>query len=74
MTSKPYENIKIKPCPFCGSDVDRYKDSEDFIYPIDRTGDLYEIHCLGIYGGCDASILGESPEDCIEKWNKRVSH
>ena len=67
-----HENTYMKPCPFCGSDVDSYKDSEDFIHSTPSNWSrLYEIHCLGIYGGCDASILGNSPEDCIEKWNKR---
>jgi hypothetical protein len=67
------ENTYIKPCPFCGSEVDGYKDSGDFIYPVPTASGarLYEINCLSIYGGCGASILGNSPEECIEKWNTR---
>lgn len=66
------ENTPLKPCPFCGSDVDSYKDSQDFIYPVTKDKSLWNINCLEIYDGCSVQILGDSPEECIEKWNKRV--
>ena len=65
------ENTYLKPCPFCGSDVDSYKDSADFIHPASKDKTVWQINCCSVYGGCDASILGDSPEDCIEKWDKR---
>ena len=35
-------------------------------------GTCYEINCAVTYGGCGANISGDSEEDVIEKWNKRV--
>ena len=35
-------------------------------------GACYEIHCNVIYSGCGVNISGDSKEDVIEKWNKRV--
>jgi hypothetical protein len=67
-------------CPFCGHLPDR--DDPETIHPAVRPEydpitdklvyTIWQINCVGIHGGCDASILGDSPEDCIEKWNKRV--
>lgn len=65
------ENTYIKPCPFCGSAVNSYKDSQDFIYPASRDRSVWQLNCCSEYGGCDASVLGDSPEDCVAKWNKR---
>lgn len=67
------ENTYIKPYPFCGSDVDSYKDSGDFIYPASRDKSVWSINCLEIYGGCGESISGSSPEDCIHKWQKQYN-
>lgn len=61
---------KIKNCPFCGFEMDVY--DEDCLYPISREKNVWKIVCYGLKGGCSASIFGKSPEDCIEKWNKRV--
>jgi hypothetical protein len=32
----------------------------------------YNIHCVTTSGGCDASISGDSKQECIDKWNRRV--
>jgi len=72
------DNITLLPCPFCGHDLNT-QDIEDTIYPtssyIDEDGMekyIYNIVCQVSAGGCDASILGDSVEKCITKWNKRV--
>lgn len=31
----------------------------------------YNVVCQSHYGGCGASITGDSKEEAIEKWNKR---
>lgn len=31
----------------------------------------YKVVCQEHYGGCNASITGDSKEEAIEKWNKR---
>ena len=70
----------ISPCPFCGFILNI--NDPDCIYPAtiseyDETIDkmvfyLYEINCYENGGGCGASILGDSIDDCINKWNTRV--
>ena len=32
----------------------------------------YSIHCVTTSGGCGAEISGDSAQECIDKWNKRV--
>lgn len=32
----------------------------------------YQVVCQVHYGGCDASVRGDSKEEAIEKWNRRV--
>lgn len=32
----------------------------------------YAIHCNVIYGGCGASISGDSRQEAINNWNRRV--
>ena len=66
-----YKHIEMKPCPFCGSKVDTYKDSQDFIYPINKAKTAFNISCLIHYGGCGVEIIGGSPEECIYKWQRR---
>ena len=61
--------VKALPCPFCGLRPDT--ESEDFIYRATRSGDVWSIHCHETWGGCSASILGDSPEDVLRKWNRR---
>ena len=52
-------------CPFCGQDdllrTDRDGDSWE--------GNIYYVRCLS----CDASILGETEQDAMRKWNFRAN-
>lgn len=66
--------IELLPCPFCGHDMNLQYESnpEDTIYPITREHDLWNVVCSTTSGGCDASMLGSSPERCFEKWNRRT--
>lgn len=32
----------------------------------------YDLHCVEHHGGCGVVMSGDSPEEAIEKWNKRV--
>ena len=32
----------------------------------------YEVHCCTHYGGCGASIAGDSRDEAIRLWNRRV--
>lgn len=69
----------VKPCPFCGlqmqdSDADDYLHqvyNEDVIdYPPDERE--WTINCLEIAGGCGVQMLGDTEEEVISKWNRRV--
>lgn len=64
--------MELLHCPFCGNDLMQQKE-EETIYSLTRVdaSSIYNIVCLPAYGGCDASILGDSVEDCIKKWNSR---
>lgn len=57
-------------CPFCGNDLNA-QDPQDTIYPIHG---MYQIVCQENVGGCSATILGDSREDCISLWNTRRPH
>jgi hypothetical protein len=71
-----YKNVELLPCPFCGFKPDITYD--DCCYPAARDMDdqgnyvLWNINCYETHGGCSAHILGDSIEDCINKWNRRV--
>lgn len=58
---------KLKPCLRCGFKVDI--NDYDCIYPATRDKSVWEINCYETGGGCGLNLLGDSPEDCIEKWN-----
>ncbi len=32
----------------------------------------YSIHCVTTSGGCGVEISGDSAQECIDRWNKRV--
>lgn len=69
--AEPEKPVALLPCPFCG--FTPHADDDDCIYPATRTRTVWNINCYETGGGCSASILGSSPEDCIEKWNRRAS-
>ncbi len=72
--------MNLLPCPFCGF-IPNIND-DDCIYPADRpqydkeTDSLYyrvyQLVCYETGGGCGVSILGDSRNDLIERWNKRI--
>ena len=35
-------------------------------------GQCYEVHCTEGNGGCGALVTGDSKEEAVEKWNRRV--
>jgi hypothetical protein len=63
---------KLLPCP-CGMQLNAA--DEDCIYPATRpvydpeldkmVFKVWELVCNPVYGGCDASVLGDSREDVI---------
>ena len=94
--TKNYINtFELKPCPFCGMELDitdpdtfypnaiywRQIKNEYEAYRIyvshkehnpETDHKCYNIICNGIYGGCEAEMHGDSVEETIEKWNRRV--
>jgi hypothetical protein len=42
------------------------------IYDVPREQWCYVIVCQTHYGGCGAEMIGDSIEETLEKWNKRV--
>lgn len=67
--------MTLLPCPFCSNDLSK-QDPIDTIYPTTRPDEiglqLWQIVCQEPYGGCSATILGWSKEECIELWNRRA--
>ena len=61
----------LLPCPFCGF-VPDVKDG-DCIYPVNRERTVWNLVCYDTGGGCGASVLGDSPENAIINWQKRVT-
>lgn len=62
--------VVLSECPFCGFSPD--VEDDDCIYPATADRKVWGIHCYETGGGCSAQILGDSPEDCIRKWQNRV--
>lgn len=59
-----------KPCPFCGLTPDL--DDVDFLHPLNRERTLWGAHCAEAAGGCGASMLGDSREDALARWEARA--
>lgn len=57
-----YKNIEIKPCPFCGEDVELYKNNE-------KGYTVYEADCIN----CDTIFkqFDKTETEAIEHWNSR---
>ena len=60
----------LLPCPFCGFRP-RITD-DDFVYPVVRDKTVWGAHCHESGGGCGASVLADTKENAITKWNQRV--
>lgn len=65
---------KIKPCPFCGHDLEAQYNAGnmDILYPITRERDIWNIVCDVHSGGCGAIMLGDDMYECVELWNTRT--
>ena len=68
------QSAVIKNCPFCGFDIgtEFNYDSIDILYPVTREKTVWRMGCNESMGGCNASVLGGSPQKAIDNWNKRV--
>ena len=64
-----YSAVQLKRCPFCGFQPRATDD--DCIYPVTQDRRLWSLNCYETGGGCAAEVLGDSPEEVIEKWNSR---
>ena len=62
-------DYRVKPCPFCGVQMED-SDSDDYLHTM-REG-FWSINCLEIAGGCGVQMLGDTEQEVIEKWNRRV--
>ena len=81
---------KMKPCPFCGKEVDL--EDNDTLYPngtgweirpngkrsyhsfrdVPKEQWCWSMHCPTTSGGCGVKMSGDSKQEAIDKWNKRV--
>lgn len=61
--------IKLLPCPFCGFRPD--PDEADCIYKVYPWSRVYVLNCYESHGGCSASVLGDSIEEVVKRWNTR---
>lgn len=61
--------MKIKPCPFCGSEAVIYKTDSIYtrVYSIGCTGEKNS-NCAGLHGSGNY----EDRREAIKEWNKRV--
>ena len=57
----------LKPCPFCGSDVD----NDPLIpFPSNREGTSWVAQCGN--PGCAAEIVARTKADAAKRWNRRT--
>ncbi|MGZ8924493.1 MAG: hypothetical protein ACXW2E_01285 [Nitrososphaeraceae archaeon] len=63
------EEENLLNCPFCGFHPDI--NDEDCIYPLNRERTLWNLVCYETGGGCGASVLGDTKEEVITRWNTR---
>lgn len=59
------------PCPFCNHQPNI--DDGDTLYPINRSKTSWQFYCTATSGGCDASVVGNSRDDAIRRWNTRAT-
>lgn len=66
---------QMRPCPFCGKTPDA-TDSLDVLHPITREEPgvvrVWGASCAEPHGGCSAEVLGNGPQDAVDRWNRRV--
>lgn len=55
------ENIKLKPCPFCGNDIiKRYDFGKHVTYACENDN-------------CQISVRADSEQEALDKWNRRFT-
>jgi len=61
--------IKLKPCPFCGTKEDRLELGFPLIEVVENYGNNYQVACLKCYanGGIETT-----PQLAAKIWNKRI--
>ena len=66
--SQPKQTLKpLLPCPFCGSILD--SNDSDTVYPATRDKMVWQVICKN---ECSAIMLGDTPEQAVDNWNKRI--
>ena len=55
-----------------GDDLIRQYKFRSPALPWEPQGETWELHCNVIYGGCSAQLSGDSREEVIAKWQRRV--
>lgn len=65
------DQIKLKPCPFCGSsDAPRLYTR----HGKDGWRDMYMVLCDYTYGGCGSSSdCYPYPSEAVDRWNRRAN-
>ena len=66
--ARSLKNGDIAPCAHCGKDMLPEDDFDDGVYTTNRHHDSYVIEC----NMCFAAMYGKTPQDCVEKWNRRA--
>jgi len=69
-SASEFEGVILKKCPFCG--IIPPMDDPDTIHPLTRDHRLWVLNCPETAGGCAAEVIGVTPAECFEKWNRRV--
>jgi hypothetical protein len=62
----------LRACPFCGHQPNE-DNLADSVHPTNREGTLWTAGCVDNEGGCNASVLGGSRADAIDRWNARTA-
>ena len=70
------QEVELKPCPFCGHEIDTEKDMyiperdwKPTFYDPDSGGEPISIHCKC---GLDFATGTYDWKECVESWNRRV--
>lgn len=72
IASPPPPTFTLRVCPFCGHQPEE-GNLYDSVHRINREGTLWTAGCVDNEGGCNASVLGDSRADAIDRWNARTA-